>query len=90
MRTRIVPDIWLFIFAVSATLIGLLFIFDAGYARSIQETGSMIPAEFTTQIRLLLVAMGGTSSADTYRSISSSDPQVGFGLFRSLGSDWSM
>jgi len=59
MRTRIVPDIWLFIFALSATLIGLLFIFDAGYARSIQESGSMIPAEFTTQIRLLVVALAG-------------------------------
>jgi len=53
-RNRIIADIPLTVWAVLATLIGLLFIFDSGYARSIKLTGNPVPAEFTMQIVTLL------------------------------------
>ena len=42
------------VLAILATLVGLLFIFDAGYARSIQKTGSPLPGEFRMQVLYLL------------------------------------
>ncbi len=42
---------------ILATLVGLLFIFDAGYARSIQSSGSPIPGEFRMQAIYLLASL---------------------------------
>ena len=60
--------------AFLASFVGLLFIFDAGYARSIQTSGSTIPAEFRTQIMLLVVSVVGYAIAShvplqTYRRL---------------------
>jgi len=50
-------DPWLFAFALIASGIGLLFIFDAGYARSLSESRGWIPSEFRTQLLWLPVAV---------------------------------
>jgi cell division protein FtsW len=50
-RTSLVPDRALALFALLATLIGLFFVFDAGYARSIgSKDGNLMPPEFKSQI----------------------------------------
>lgn len=43
--------------AATITLLGLAFIFDAGYARALQK-GSLIPGEFQTQVLMAFVAVG--------------------------------
>lgn len=43
--------------AATITLLGLAFIFDAGYARALQK-GSVIPPEFQTQLIMAVVAVG--------------------------------
>ncbi len=49
--------------ALVATLLGLLFVFDAGYARSLASGRGMIPPEFKTQLLMLLVAVGAGALA---------------------------
>jgi cell division protein FtsW len=56
--TRIVRDPILVILAIAATLIGLLFIFDAGYARSLRDGRGIIPREFIMQMITLPLAAG--------------------------------
>jgi cell division protein FtsW len=56
-RTRSVHDPVLTALACAATLIGLLFIFDAGYARSLRDAKGVIPPEFIAQLIALPVAL---------------------------------
>lgn len=49
--------------AALATLLGLFFIFDAGYARSLATGRGMIPPEFRTQLVMVLVALGAAGFA---------------------------
>lgn len=56
--TRIVRDPVLLGLAAAATLIGLLFIFDAGYARSLRDSRGIIPHEFFVQCLVLPLALG--------------------------------
>lgn len=55
-RTRF-HDWPLFILSLLATLVGILFIFDAGYARSIQHGHGIIPREFKGQLIFLVVSL---------------------------------
>lgn len=50
-------DPGLFALALLATLVGLLFIFDAGYARALAGDKGMIPPEFKSQIFFLPFAL---------------------------------
>jgi len=49
-------DPWLFALAAIATCLGLLFIFDAGYARALQSQKTGLPPEFQSQLIFLLIA----------------------------------
>ena len=42
-------DPWLFAFAAIATCLGLIVIFDAGFARANQSQRSILPGEFVNQ-----------------------------------------
>src|SRR3569832_2039319 len=55
--TRIVRDPILVGLAIAATLIGLLVIFDAGYARSLRDGRGIIPREFIVQMLTLPIAL---------------------------------
>lgn len=48
----------LFGLALFATLVGLFFIFDAGYARSLVSGKGTLPPELLSQLKLLLFALG--------------------------------
>jgi cell division protein FtsW (lipid II flippase) len=48
----------LFALALVASVLGLVFIFDAGYARSLQMGRGMIPREFVSQVIYLIAALG--------------------------------
>jgi len=48
-RTRRELDIWLIGGGLAATLLGLFFIFDAGYPRSLAKGWGMVPPEFRQQ-----------------------------------------
>jgi cell division protein FtsW len=56
-KTRSVYDPLLIGLASAATLIGLLFIFDAGYARSLRDSRGVIPREFIMQLVTLPIAL---------------------------------
>jgi cell division protein FtsW len=56
-KTGIVRDPILIGLAGLATLIGLLFIFDAGYARSLRDSRGIIPREFIVQMVTLPLAL---------------------------------
>jgi len=56
IKTLRTYDPWLFILALVATLLGLLFIFDAGYARAIQSNKTGLPPEFQSQLIFLVLA----------------------------------
>ncbi len=57
-RISIVPDPALVLFALTASVMGLFFVFDAGYARSIGSAeGSLIPKEFRNQAILFVPAL---------------------------------
>lgn len=49
-RTQPRFDIWLFLIAALLTVVGLVFVFDAGYARSIASGLGLIPREFRGQL----------------------------------------
>lgn len=49
-------DPWLFGFAAAATLIGLIFIYDAGFARANQTSKAGLPTEFFNQIGFVLLS----------------------------------
>jgi len=51
------PDPLLFAFNIIATLVGLFFIYDAGYPRTIEKNRGIIPGEFKTQAVVVLVAI---------------------------------
>lgn len=53
-----VQDPVLFMLALLATAIGLLVIFDAGFARSMQSQKGVIPREFLSQLVFLPIAVG--------------------------------
>jgi cell division protein FtsW (lipid II flippase) len=53
-------DPTLFWLALVATVLGLLFVFDAGYPRSIAAGHGPIPREFLMQLVLLPVAIGAS------------------------------
>jgi cell division protein FtsW len=60
-RSSLIPDPALALFALIATVIGLFFVFDAGYARSIgSKDSSLIPPEFKSQLMFLIpsIAVG--------------------------------
>ena len=58
MKTaRRLSDPILFGLALLLTGVGMLFIFDAGYARSMRDGKGMIPREFLMQIPFLLVGL---------------------------------
>ena len=50
-------DPWLLILGLVITLAGWLFIFDAGYARSISSNQGIIPKEFTNQVAFTLISL---------------------------------
>lgn len=56
-RVRI-NDPALIALALAASFLGLVFIFDAGYARSLASGRGMIPAEFKTQLFMFFVSIG--------------------------------
>ncbi len=56
VRIRLYDPI-LFVLALIASGIGLLFIFDAGYARSLSESRGWIPPEFRAQLIWLPIAL---------------------------------
>jgi len=58
----------LMVLGLLATAIGLVFIFDAGYARSLQQGYGPIPREFRTQLMFLPVAIGLGVVASRVRS----------------------
>lgn len=55
--TRRLADPALFWLAIALTGIGLLFIFDAGYARSLRDGRGMIPREFLMQVPFLTIGI---------------------------------
>ena len=55
--TRSVYDPFIIALACAATLIGLLFIFDAGYARALRDGKGIIPREFIVQLVTLPIAL---------------------------------
>lgn len=57
MRKARIHDGPLMVLALLATAMGLVFIFDAGYARSLQQGAGPIPREFRTQMLFLPVAL---------------------------------
>ncbi|MCB8933576.1 MAG: FtsW/RodA/SpoVE family cell cycle protein [Fimbriimonadaceae bacterium] len=65
----------LFVLAAIATGVGLVFIFDAGYARSLLLGNGAIPREFRTQlmfvpVALLAGALASRIGSDTWRTFS--------------------
>lgn len=54
---RRISDPLLFGLCLTATLLGLFVVFDAGYARSLAGGGGMVPREFTMQVVFLVVAV---------------------------------
>src|SRR5688500_15845783 len=50
-------DPTLFFLALAATALGLLFIFDAGYARSLKDGYGPFPREFKSQLMFLPIAL---------------------------------
>jgi cell division protein FtsW len=56
-RTLRVYDPLLFFLALAATVMGMLFIFDSGFARSIDASRGVIPREFISQAIFLPVAV---------------------------------
>lgn len=57
MKTKPQTDPLLFILALLLSLIGLAAIYIAGYARTLQDRGSLVPPEFTSQIAFLVGAL---------------------------------
>lgn len=57
LRALRLHDPTIFVLALLATLLGLFFIFDAGYARSLKDGNGAIPREFMWQVVYLPVAM---------------------------------
>lgn len=55
--TRRLSDPTLFWLALALTGVGMLFIFDAGYARSMRDGRGMIPREFLMQIPFLVTGL---------------------------------
>lgn len=55
--TRNLPDPLLFALSTLATLVGLFFIYDAGYPRTIEKNRGIIPAEFKTQAVVFVIAL---------------------------------
>jgi cell division protein FtsW len=58
-------DLRLMGLAFAATIIGLIFIYDAGYARAMQGGGVRIPVEFRSQLMFLIPAIGISIYAGT-------------------------
>ena len=54
---RRISDPLLFGLCLCATLLGLFFVFDAGYARSLAAGGGTIPREFASQIVFVLISV---------------------------------
>lgn len=52
-RPRVIRDPILVVMALAATLLGLVMVFDAGYARSIRDGKGAIPPEFISQLIFL-------------------------------------
>lgn len=59
-RTLRLYDPLLFWLALGATILGMLFVFDAGYPRSIAAGRGAIPREFMMQLLFLPVAIGAS------------------------------
>lgn len=57
-RAPLIRDYPLLWWSLAATMLGLVFVYDAGYARSIQQGRGPIPREFWTQAVFLLVSLG--------------------------------
>ena len=60
-------DPWLILFALAATGIGLLFIFDAGYARALEKDPKALPTEFLSQTFFVCVSAGAALVAARIR-----------------------
>ncbi|MBN9502491.1 MAG: hypothetical protein BGO01_13830 [Armatimonadetes bacterium 55-13] len=58
-NSRRIYDPILFGLALLLTAVGMLFIFDAGYARALRDGKGMIPREFLMQIPFLIVGLIG-------------------------------
>lgn len=54
---RALPDPLLFWLNALATAVGLLFIYDAGFPRTIEKSRGLVPVEFRTQLMALAVAL---------------------------------
>jgi cell division protein FtsW len=57
-KTTLLRDPILFVLALAASVMGLVFVFDAGYARSLRDGYGMIPREFVGQILYVGIAVG--------------------------------
>jgi cell division protein FtsW len=62
-----IQDPLLFVLVLAATLIGIVFIFDAGYPRAIASGKGMVPHEFVSQIIFLPIAVIVGAFASTVR-----------------------
>jgi cell division protein FtsW len=76
---RRIPDPPLVLLALLATLAGLFFIFDAGYARSLGEDRGLLPSEFRTQLVFTLIAVLGGAACIFIKA--EAWPKIGRGLF---------
>lgn len=56
LRALKLHDPWIYVFAGLATLMGLFFIFDAGYARSVQGDRGVLPPEFMQQFKYIVAS----------------------------------
>ena len=68
MIIRRAADPTLFWLCLMATLMGLLFIFDSGYARSLATSGRIFPPEFTSQLTYVAIALVGYGIASRFKS----------------------
>ena len=57
-RLPLIADPAAIVLALAATLLGIVFVFDAGYARSLRDGKGMIPREFVLQFLFMFVAVG--------------------------------
>lgn len=79
--TRRLSDPTLFWLALLLTGIGMLFIFDAGYARSMRDERGMIPREFYMQIPFLICGLAAAYWAGRFNPSTLKKWSIGIFLF---------
>ena len=66
-RSPLLRDPAMVFFAIAATVMGLIFVFDAGYARSLRDGRGLIPREFWMQCLFTIGALGAGWAASRIR-----------------------